>query len=288
MTDTLDMPSTLTLAELEHALRQVEPAAMLLPTWLLENVIAADRGIAGPLFSIPHDESHVLTRERLLQLAADEELPLPADPPAERVLILLTRPDNDRLASTPAPQLLLGVWRMLFHARVDALFREKRIDEAGVQRRIERLGRSAFREAAFVLHKERALAPGADDAETYGEFAATYLELLHFEPWMLHWYFPAAEAERVLTVVSEDVDAAALLERTRLPGAAEPAQEPPGEEEDDSAVPVADTFKERPDKDRNKGKAILQRAQAAEARGNDVRAALMRVRAARKIGRAHV
>src|SRR5688572_14831878 len=230
MTDTLDMPSTLTLAELEHALRQVEPAAMLLPSWLLENVISADRGIGGPLFSIPHDQSHVLSRARLLRLAADEELPLPADPPPEPVLILLARPDNDRLASTPAPQLLLSVWRMLFHASVDALYREKRtsgaLDEPGVQRRIERIGRAAFREAAFVLHKERALPPAADDAEIYGEFAATYLELLHFEPWMLHWYFPAADADRVLAVLSEDVDAAALLERTRLPGASEPAQEP--------------------------------------------------------------
>ena len=94
MIDTLDMPPTLTLQDLEHALRQVEPAAMLLPSWLLENVIAADRGIGGPLSSIPHDQSHVISRERLLQVASDEELPLSADPPEQPVLILLARPDD--------------------------------------------------------------------------------------------------------------------------------------------------------------------------------------------------
>src|SRR4051794_26589860 len=83
MEDTADTPSTLDLAGLESALRQSEPAAMLLPSWLLEKIIAADHEIRAPLFSIPHDRSHVIARERLMQLVADEELPLPADPPDE-------------------------------------------------------------------------------------------------------------------------------------------------------------------------------------------------------------
>src|SRR5688572_2156535 len=111
MGETVDIPAHLDLAGLEQALRETNPAVMLLPTWLLENVIAADHGIAGPLFTIPHDHSHVLTRERLLQLAGDEDLPLPADPPHEPRLILLARPDNDYLAAAPAPQVLLAYWR---------------------------------------------------------------------------------------------------------------------------------------------------------------------------------
>src|SRR5690348_7528005 len=103
MEDIADSPSTLDLAALETALRQAEPAAMLLPSWLLENIIAADRDIRGPLFSIPHDQSHVIARDRLMQLVGDEELPLPGDPPEEPTLVLLRRPDSDWLAGTPAP-----------------------------------------------------------------------------------------------------------------------------------------------------------------------------------------
>src|SRR5687768_7585555 len=141
MGDTLDDPAQLDLAGLENALRRANPAVMLLPTWLLENVIAADRGLRGPLFTIPHDRSHVIARERLLQLANDEDLPLPGDPPDEPRLILVARPDNDYLANSPARQVLLAFWRLLFHATVDEILWAKRADNAfddpTVQQRIE-------------------------------------------------------------------------------------------------------------------------------------------------------
>jgi hypothetical protein len=169
MEDSADTPSTLDLAALEAALREAEPASVLLPSWLLEKIIAADREIRAPLFSIPHDQSHVITRDRLIQLVSDEELPLPADPPAEPTLVLLARPDNDWLTSTPPPQALLAYWRLLFHAEIDGLLRDRRLDGTldapSVQRRIERLGRGAFREAVYVLHRERQLMTTADDAE---------------------------------------------------------------------------------------------------------------------------
>ena len=280
--------ATLSLERLQHALRQVGPAVVLVPSWVLENVIAVDRGVGGPLFTIPHDRSHVIARDRLVQIASDEDLPLPDDLPDEPTIILLARPDNDWLDSTAGPDALLAYWRLLFHAQVDALFRAKRsdgsLDDPRVQQRIERLGRSAFREAGFVLARERELPGGADDAETYAEFAAAYLELLHFEPWLLHWYFPAADGERVLSVLADDVDAAKLFEQTRLPGAAEPRQEAAPDPEDEAArppAPVAEPGSTKPEKDPGKAKALLRRADAAEERGNDVRAALLRARAAR-------
>jgi hypothetical protein len=287
-----DTPPTLDLAALEAALRRAEPASMLLPSWLLEKIIAADHDIRAPLFAIPHDQSHVIARGRLMQLVGEEELPLPAEPPDEPTLVLLARPDNDWLSDTPAPQALLQYWRLLFHAEVDGLLRERRVDGTlggpSVQQRIERLGRGAFREAVFVLHRERQLTTTADDAEAYAEFAATYLELLHFEPWMLHWYFPAADGERVLAVLSDDVDAVAILAKSRPDGAAEPAQEAPtaddagGEGDDDIRAP-GPAENEPPSVKTNSalGKRLLRRAQAAEQRGNDVRAAILRVRASR-------
>jgi hypothetical protein len=288
MEDSADTPSTLDLAALEAALREAEPASMLLPSWLLEKIIAADREIRAPLFSIPHDQSHVIARERLIRLVTDEELPLPTDPPDEPTLVLLARPDNDWLANTPAPQALLAYWRLLFHAEVDGLLRDRRadgtLDAPSVQRRIERIGRGAFREAVYVLHRERLLTTTADDAEAYAEFAATYLELLHFEPWMLHWHFPAADGQRVLAVLTEDVDAPAILARTRPNGTAEPAQDPPADDADDADIrspgpAEAERADDKPDS--ASGKRLLRRAQAAEQRGNDVRAAILRVRAAR-------
>jgi hypothetical protein len=286
---TADTQGTLDLAGLEHALRRANPAVVLLPSWLLETLIAADRGLRGPLFAIPHDRSHVIARDRLARLVADEDLRLPDDPPDEPALILLARPDADWLQKTPAPQALLAYWQLLFHATVDGLLRVKRedgtLDGPGVQARAERLGRGAFREAAFVLGKEHALPGGVDDAEAYAEFVATYLELFHFAPWLLDWYFPAAEAGRVLAVLSQDVDAAAVLSRTRPDGAAEPAgsdaatggieEMPPAAE---SAGPISDP---RPERSNRKGKSLMRAALAAEASGNDVRAAILRVRAAR-------
>src|SRR5688572_18981878 len=141
---TVDGHETLDLATLEHALRRAEPAAVLLPSWLLETLIAADRGLRGPLFSIPHDRSHVIERDRLVALVADEDFRLPVELPDEPVLILLARPDNDWLQETPAADALLAYWRLLFHATVDARLRALRVDGTldgpAVQARIERLG----------------------------------------------------------------------------------------------------------------------------------------------------
>src|SRR5437870_1781163 len=124
MDDSPDHPQVLDLPALEAALRRVEPAAMLLPSWLLENVIAADFGIGGPLFSMPHGRSHVISRDRLMRLASDEELPLPTTPPEQPTLLLLVRPDNDWLSATPAGDALLAYWRLLFHAAIDATTRD--------------------------------------------------------------------------------------------------------------------------------------------------------------------
>lgn len=276
------------MAGLEHALRQASPAVVLLPSWLLETVIAADRGLRGPLFAIPHDRSHVIERDRLARLVADEDLRLPADLPDEPVLILLARPDNDWLHETPAPEALRAYWQLLFHATVDALFRAKRtggaLEGPDVQARIERIGRGAFREAAFVLGKEHLLPAGADDAEAYAEFAATFLEFFHFSPWLSHWYFPAADAERVLAVLGEDVDSRAVLAGTRLAGAADPAAIDPAGLRDEplpAPEPAGSLSDPRPERSNRQGKSLLRAALAAEERGNDVRAALLRVRAAR-------
>jgi cell division septation protein DedD len=279
--------STLDQAALEHALREVEPAVMLVPSWLLENVIAADREI-GARFNISTGNAHAIGRQRLLQIVDEENLPLQGDPPADQAaIILLARPDNDWLTSTPPPKVFLAYWRLLFHASIDSQLHAKRsegaLNSARVQQRIEGLGRSTFREAAFVLVKDRIVPPAADDVEIYSEFAAAYLELFHFEPWMLHWYFPAADAERVLAVFAEDIDAKEVLIRTRLADASEPAQEPPGNPQDvdarsnatPSEVPVA-----KPEANKRRGQSLVRRALAAEEHGNDVRSALLRMRAA--------
>jgi hypothetical protein len=107
---------------------------------------------------------------------------------------------------------------------------------------------------------------------------------------MLHWYFPAADGQRVLAVLAEDVDGPAILATTRPRGAAEPAQDAPtdaadedgrGDDGDIRSPGPAEAVPAKDKPDSASGKRLLRRAQAAEQRGNDVRAAILRTRAAR-------
>src|SRR5206468_3393973 len=123
----------------------------------------------------------------------------------------------------PADRLLRKYWRLLFHARVHAALRQRRqsgaLDDGTVRERVRRLGLAEFAEARLVLRQEHFLLPPGDDATTYEEFAALYLELRHFAPDKLPRYFPDLDAAAAERVLAEDVDAEALLRATRLPGA---------------------------------------------------------------------
>jgi len=287
-------PAALTADALETAVRAADPCALLLPPWFLEKLVAADRGPAINVFSLSRVQSHVIARDRFLAIVADEELPLDAPPPAGDMLILLARPDGDALNSTPPTEMLRRYWRLLFHTRVRgavtaAIAAEGAAVEsspiAAVQRRIEDLGRTTFNEARAVLQRERYTPYTADDADVYAQFAATYLDLAHFAPPMLPWFFPATQedAAGVRQLLARDVDADALLRSTRPAGVDAPADSTP-------AAPGATTgggqreLPRRVRRDAAHRDALLAKAAAADALGNDVRAALLRMRVYRASG----
>jgi hypothetical protein len=257
---------------------------------MLQKLITFDRRgpAAAGMFATPRVHAHPIARDRLIDIAEREELPLDAPPPDAPTLILLPRPDADVLAATPAPDLLLRYWRYLFHARVHAAVTAALAADpdprAAVQRRVERLGRTPFNEARFVLHRERYLPSSAafDDAEVYARFAALYLEFTHFDPGPLPWFFPSvANPAQSVGLLSADVDAAALVKSTKLAGAADRLAHPPVN--DGAAAAPPDKPKRTP-RDLPHREALLAKAVEADAVGNDVRAAILRMQVYRASG----
>ncbi len=271
---------------LEARLREVEPSLVLVPAWLLQNIIALDRGFAVGAFAVPHREIHLIDRRRLLKLAQDDNLPLSADLPDVPVLILLARSEFAGREHQPTARVLRHYWQLLFHARLDAEFQRalsaSSCDVAAVHARIERIGRGVFNEARFVLHRERYLGHGADERETYREFAAVYLEFHHFRPDLLPVYFPAIQdPSAVLAALSADVNSAQLLEQTRAAGADNAVAETElllSSKLQASQLPDPVAGRRRITRDARRSPQLLAKARHAASAGNDVGAAVLRLR----------
>ena len=70
-------------------------------------------------------------------------------------VVLLVKPDPDKLAALSRDEALVLYWRLLFHARVhvalDERVAEGRLTEAGVRHRIQRIGTTEFDAIRAVL-----------------------------------------------------------------------------------------------------------------------------------------
>jgi hypothetical protein len=282
--------STFTVADLERLLLQTEPAALLVAPRILRRVIKKDRGLANPGLQVPHRKSYVIERERLLHIAEREELGVAAGRDLPPTLFLFPRPDEQHVAGKGREATLLKYWRLLFHARVHAGLQAHPLTEAEIRGRIRRIGVTEFDEATAVLRQEYFLLPPADARTVYEEFAAVYLELRYFDPHLLPVYFPTCACfETIDAALAPDLDAAALFEATRLPGAPAPVAAAPAPMDDEgergrvstpSAAAGVVTRPRSPDVPRAY-RRLLERADRAEAQGNMVRAAVFRMRAAR-------
>lgn len=291
MNGTDDRPPTdLALEDLERLLAQADRTARLVSARILRRVIKHDCKISGLGLTVPHRKSYVIASDRLLRLADRDELSLKPGDEVPGLVILLARPDPDKLAATPASQSLLKYWRLLFHSRVHVEFERMiaagRLSPATVRERLERIGRTGFEEIRQVLRQENYLLPPADDACVYVEFAALYLELRYFSPDMLRHYFPGVrDFEPIDRVLALDLDAEFLLASTRLRGAdllhvrSESARiDGPAEAEtEDHAIrqgKISEPTYRR----------LTRKAERATAVGNHVRSAVLRTRAARLVG----
>jgi hypothetical protein len=275
----------LTSDELQRILTRVEPAALLVPPRILRRVIKGDRGVRGPGLQVPHRKSYFIERERLLRIADRDELGIEAGRELPPMLILLPRPDRQRLAARGREAMLLKYWRLLFHARIHLALQAGSAG-GGLRQRIQRIGLTEFDEAAAVLRQEHFLLPPGDSHTIYEEFAAVYLELRHFDPHLLPVYFPAClRRETIEAALAEDVDADALFAATRLEGAPDPTPAPAMDEEDSlsrRASNDADAAASGPLRVSDVPRAyrrLLRRADKASKRGNLVRAAIFRMRA---------
>ncbi len=270
-------------AELRRLLQAADPAALLVAPRLLRRVIKHDRQWPGLGLHVPHFRSYVIGREALLALATPDELGVEPGQELGPTLILIARPEPDKLRALPRGSALVTYWRLLFHARIHVAFTKRpgrhRLAEPVIWERIHCIGQTEFDEIRAVLRQEKYLLPPGDDGTVYEEFAAVYLELRFFAGALLSRYFSTIEDfGSIDKILAEDVDAQALFAVTRLAGAPDPvgavevpAQAEQSETGDAAACPAATPGQRHGD--------LLAWADKDEAAGNAVRAAIRRRRA---------
>jgi hypothetical protein len=280
----VELAPTVDLEELQHLLTAAEPGAVLAPPRILRRVIKQDRRLTGIGLQVPHRKSYVITREALFQIATREELELGPNRGLPRHVLLITRPDVERLAAATRDETLIKYWRLLFHARIHAVLEQQLADhqltQGVVRKRIQSIGQAQFDEIRSVLQQENFLLPPRDDAGIYVEFCALYLELSYFASPLVPRYFPTLRGrEDIRTILTADVPAARLFEATRLTGAPDPVQR-----SEESAPPVPVEPPAPPalptEGARVQYRALCAAAEKVAARGNLVRAAILRQRAA--------
>jgi hypothetical protein len=261
------------LAELQQALRTADPAAVLVPSRVLDRLIQGQFQLNNLFESVPHGKCYVVDRPVLFRYVEQDELDLEPDRLLPPTVILLVRPSPNTLGTLEREAILLRYWRLLFHADVHRTLRQQvgegRLTPAMIRTRVEEIGASAFAEIRMVLDQEKYLLPGgaaADETTVYIEFAAVYLELRYFASNLLPIYFPGlADRAKIDALLEQDVDAAGLFARTRLAGAPDP-------------VVRTDTSS---DESHDYYWKLMGSAAKAEQLGNTVRAAILRTRAAR-------
>ncbi len=279
----------LSVADLEAAIRSVEPAVCFVLPRVLRRVVKQHADLPGLAVKVPHRKSYVIDREPLLEIVEPAELGLEAGAlPQERV-ILLPCPDPEHLAAMTADEALLRYWRLLFHARVHVAMLERvaagGLSAAEVHQRIQQIGRTEFEEIGLVLGQEGFLLPARDDRAVYMEFAAVYLELKFFARSSLPHYFPGIERpEWIDEVLSQDLAADDLFRATRPVAAPDP--------EDSRAANAMEAWQVDPEeaespsggdslepRSKDAYRRLVRRAEEAASTGNVVRSAIYRARA---------
>ncbi len=272
------------LRELSRLLEATDPAALLVAPRLLRRIIKHDRGLTHLGLQVPHRKSYVIGREALLALASRAELGVSPQRVLPETVHLIAEPEPDVLAGQTRAQVLVGTWRLLFHAHVHvaiaARLAEQHVTQAALRRRIHQIGQTEFNEIRSVVRQEGYLLPPQDDRTTYEEFAALYLELNFFAAPLVPRYFPAIEDFSVIDqVLALDVDGAALFRATRLPGAPDPDFRIEDADREEAPGPIAHATMVWAGSD-VKYHELAAVADRAAARGNSVRGAIYRARAA--------
>lgn len=270
------------LATIERALRATPAAALLTDPRIIRRVIKRHRRLPGLGLQVPHARCYAVRREILFSVVREEELgPSSAGLP-DRV-ILLPRPEafDERKATTTLGEL----WRSAYHASVHVEVSRRRaqgmLTDAMIRGRIHGIGQTEFDEIRLVLRHDGLLLPPYDDRETYGEFTALFLELRSFAPDLLRETFPTLDdLDRVDAILAEDVDSLALLEACRPEGVGPDPEVATAS--DRHPAHIENTQAPAPRVSFSSGDVdhMIADANAARAKGNIVRSALLRLCAA--------
>lgn len=245
--------------------------AILVEDRVLRRVIKAHRHLPGLGLQVPHSRSYALPGKALAALVEHGEVWIERDKLPDEVVLL--RGARGPLEAGDG-RAVSEIWRGIFHARIHAAFDEQlakgALTPAAIRERINRIGQTEFDEIRSVLRQEDLLLSKDDEAQTYIEFVALYLELRHFAPHMLERTFPTLhDNPDVDATVESDLDVVAVLAASRPPNA-----------------PGQPMFDELPSESRamHVAKAVVvptakPAAAAARTKGNLARAALCAMRA---------
>jgi hypothetical protein len=279
--------SQITHDELERILERADPRVVVTSPRILRRVIKRDQELGGFGLQVPHPRNYVLDRDALLDIVDRDELRLPPGRELPDVVILLARPETSELRSLPRDVILVRYWRLLFHARVHAAIHVARRDhlltEEMLAQRLGRLEQVELDEVRSVLQQDHRLV-SPSDWSVYEEFAALFLELYFFAPYLLPRYFPSLDEQEVVAhTLIADVDARDLFEQTRPEGAPLPSPASTRDEDDeefDRAIePPPPDQPEQPDERRCRH--LLDHAARRAEQGNLVLAAMLNLRAVR-------
>ncbi len=279
MTDSGPLPvSQADILQLEQSLRAAVPEAVFASPRVVRRIIRADLDLPFLRARVPHRESIALPPARLLELA-DDIWALPAELPD--TILLVARPDPEPLAAAASGGLPRAYWRALAHGCLDIaarkLLAEEPLDGGTFRELVDRIGETAFAEAASVLNQEGLLRDPSDDREVMAEFIAVVLEQAAFEPRLLPVWFPAvADHDRLAHLFGTLIDAAAILERTRPAVLAEAGIAVASHAAREETMPSPAPTEGRPAA--RVIASLHRRTLAAARRGNDVRGALLQWR----------
>jgi hypothetical protein len=258
------------LAQLRKALRDADPAAVLVSPRVLSRIIEEVYDLPNFIWRVPHRKSCVVDRQLLFRHVEQEELNLEADRLLPNTVILLARPASDETSAAAPETVLVTYWQRLFHAKIhetlEQRFADGTLTERDLDERIEAIGVSEFAEIRQVLITEHYLLGNAGPRDLYIEFAAVFLELRYFAANLLPGYFPGiGDLTRIERMLALDVEAETLHRQTRLAGAPE------------VTVPLDTTSDEAHEFFR----ALVADSDAESRRGNLVKAAILRTQATR-------
>jgi len=282
-----DRGRPLDASQLERILQQVEPRAFLVPPRILRRLIKNHLGLGRLGVQVPHRDVYAVASKDLLEVVEGSELGLRQGTSFPSVVFLLERPTSEELASVARSDVLRDYWRLLFHARIHACLDPQlapdHLVSLKLQHQLARLSDAEVSEIETVLKQEGLITANADRLTTLIEFAAYYLELKRFAPTLLPRTFPGLDnPQEIETILAGLVQDESLFHATFLPGASAPLTEPmprPGDHLDETPV---DSVEWEIDPNNKASSALIQRAEQVAARGNLVRAAILKTQAGRQ------